>query len=112
MDIKPTNLTLLLLLTAALMEAAGDAAVRLGLHASTTIARLTLFAIGAVTLFAYGYLVNASPWDFGRLLGVYIVLFFVVAQIIAWIVFHERPSTTLVIGGAFIIAGGIIISYP
>ena len=112
MDIKQTNLTLLLLLTAALMEAAGDAAVRLGLHASTTIARLALFVIGGVTLFAYGYLVNASSWDFGRLLGVYVVFFFVVAQITSWIVFHQRPGTTLMIGGAFIIAGGIIISYP
>jgi drug/metabolite transporter superfamily protein YnfA len=112
MDIKQTNLTLFLLLTAALLEALGDAIVRLGLHASTAILRLALFLLGAVVLFMYGYVVNAPAWDFGRLLGVYVVFFFVVAQIISWAVFHQRPSTTLLIGGAFIIAGGIIISYP
>jgi drug/metabolite transporter superfamily protein YnfA len=112
MDIKPTNLTLLVLFASAVLEAGGDAVVRLGLHASTVLARTTLFFIGAVALFAYGYLVNAAPWDFGRLLGVYLVFFFVVAQLISWLVFHQRPNTTILIGGAFIIAGGIIISYP
>lgn len=112
MDIKQTNLTLVLLLTAAFLEAMGDAVVRLGLHASTATMRLALFALGAVILFSYGYVVNAPAWDFGRLLGVYVVFFFVVAQIISWAVFHQRPSATLFIGGAFIIAGGIIISYP
>ena len=112
MDIKQTNLTLVLLLTAALLEAVGDALVRLGLHASTAIMRLALFALGALMLFSYGYIVNAPAWDFGRLLGLYVVFFFIVAQIISWTVFHQRPGTTLLIGGAFIIAGGIIISYP
>ncbi len=111
MDIKQTNVTLALLLTAALLEAAGDAAVRLGLHASNTLTRTAMFVIGAGVLFAYAYVVNAPPWDFGRLLGVYVVFFFVVAQIVSWIIFHQRPSNTVLIGGAFIITGGIIISY-
>ena len=34
--------------------------------------------MGGLVLFSYGYLVNSPPWDFGRLLGVYIVCFFVV----------------------------------
>jgi len=112
MDIKQINSTLLLLLTAALLEASGDAVVRLGLHASTTLVRMALFVIGGVILFSYGYAVNAPPWDFGRLLGVYVVFFFLIAQLISWIVFHQRPSTAVLVGGAFIVAGGIIISYP
>jgi small multidrug resistance family-3 protein len=112
MDIKQTNLMLVLLFTAAVLEAGGDALVRLGLHASTIAVRMALFALGAVILFSYGYVVNAPPWDFGRLLGIYVVFFFVVAQLISWIVFHQRPSTAVLVGGAFIIAGGIIISYP
>jgi drug/metabolite transporter superfamily protein YnfA len=112
MDIKQGNLTLVLLFTAALLEAGGDAVVRLGLQASTTLARAALFLIGAVVLFAYGYVVNGTSWDFGRLLGVYVVFFFIVAQLISWIVFHQRPSTAILVGGAFIVAGGIIISYP
>jgi len=48
-------------------------------------------------LFAYGGVVNA-PWDFGRLLGVYVVFFFVVAQAIAWAVFGQVPSPRLLLG--------------
>ena len=72
---------------------------------------MVLFAVGALVLFSYGYVVNAPSWDFGRLLGIYVVFFFVVAQLISWIVFHQRPSTGVLIGGAFIIIGGVIISY-
>jgi len=103
------NVTLLLLF-AALLEAGGDALVRAGLQASTNSVRAGLFVIGGLVLFSYGYVVNAQPWEFGRLLGVYVVFFFVVAQLISWIIFHQRPSTALLIGGAFIVAGGIIIS--
>ena len=105
------KITLLLLFTAALLEAGGDALVRAGLHTSGTIPRILLFLAGGLALFTYGYTVNIQPWNFGRLLGVYVVFFFLVAQLISWIMFHERPSTALAIGGAFIVAGGIIISY-
>ena len=109
MDIKQMNL-MLMLLFAALLEAGGDALVRAGLQAPTNGVRAGLFVIGGLVLFLYGYVVNAQPWDFGRLLGVYVVFFFVVAQLISWIIFHQRPSTALLIGGAFIVTGGIIIS--
>lgn len=65
---------------------------------------------GAAALFGYGYIVNAPPWDFGRLLGVYIVLFFVTAQTIAWVAFGQRPSGAFWLGGAFIVTGGLIIA--
>src|SRR5215831_20899852 len=110
MDIKQTNLTLVLLLRAALMEAGGDALVRLGLHASSTLARMGLFIIGAVVLFSYGYLVNSPPWDFGRLLGVYVVFFFVVAQVISAVFFKQPPGFAVILGGAFVIIGGLIMS--
>src|SRR6266571_5883132 len=111
MNGKQIITTLLVLLSAALLEAGGDAVVRLGLRASTTFVRASLFLIGGLVLFAYGYVVNAPPWDFGRLLGVYVVFFFVVAQLISWLVFHQRPNTAVLIGGSLIIAGGVIISY-
>jgi small multidrug resistance family-3 protein len=66
--------------------------------------------LGAVILFGYGYLVNAPDWDFGRLLGVYVVFFFVIAQLISWSVFAQRPTTPILLGGACIVAGGLIIS--
>ena len=110
MDIKQMNLTLLLLFVAALLEAGGDALVRAGFQASTNGVRAGLFVTGGLALFSYAYVVNAQPWDFGRLLGVYVVFFFAVAQLLSWIIFHQRPSAALLIGGAFIVAGGIIIS--
>jgi drug/metabolite transporter superfamily protein YnfA len=110
-NIKQMNMTLLVLLAAAVLEAGGDALVRMGLGAPTPVTRAVFFLIGALVLFSYGYVVNAPSWDFGRLLGVYVVFFFVVAQLISWLVFHKPPSRTVLIGGGFIVAGGAIISY-
>jgi len=92
------------------MEAGGDALVRSGIHASAAPARALLWLAGALSLFAYGYVVNAPPWDFGRLLGVYVVLFFLVAQAISWITFHQRPDRSLLLGGCFLIVGGLIMA--
>src|SRR5262249_33731473 len=86
------NMTLLLLFTAALLEAGGDALVRKGLHAPAPLSKLIFFVTGALVLFSYGYLVNAPSWNFGRLLGVYVVFFFVVAQLISWIIFRQPPD--------------------
>jgi small multidrug resistance family-3 protein len=104
-------LALLILLAAAVLEAGGDAIVRSGLHASGGLRRGAYFLTGGAVLFAYGVLVNAPPWDFGRLLGLYVVFFFVVAQLIAWLVFQQPPSQGVLLGGAFIVAGGLIISF-
>jgi len=103
-------LSLLILLVAALLEAGGDAIVRYGLKAPTSFSRIGFFLVGAFVLFAYGYIVNAPPWDFGKLLGVYVVFFFIAAQLISFFLFHTRPSISTLIGGAFIVVGGVIIS--
>jgi small multidrug resistance family-3 protein len=100
-----------LLLLAAGLEAGGDALVRVGLHSPSMATRVGLFAAGAVVLFAYGVAVNAPPWDFGKLLGVYVTLFFVVAQIINLLVFHVRPDLPIFVGGALIVAGGLLITF-
>ena len=107
-----TNLRLVLLpiLLAALLEAGGDALIRLGLRSAAAPPRLMFFLAGAVVLFGCRWLVNAPSWDFGRLIGVYIVCFFVVAQVISWLVFHHKPSHAILIGGAFISLGGLIIA--
>lgn len=96
---------------AALFEAGGDALVRLGLHASPTGKRVLFLAAGGLVLFGYGCLVNAPPWDFGRLLGVYVVLFFLIAQVIGWLVFGQAPTRNILMGGLFIVIGGAIISW-
>ena len=105
-----TPITLLILFVAALLEAGGDAVVRKGLHAETSTYRLGLFLIGSAVLFAYGYVVNSPPWDFGKLLGVYVVFFFIAAQLISYFVFDSPPSRPVVIGGLFLVIGGAIMS--
>jgi len=101
---------LLILLAAAVLEAGGDALVRSGIHASASSTRALFWFAGALVLFAYGYVVNAPPWDFGRLLGIYVVFFFVVAQVISWAAFHQKPDRYVLIGGFFVILGGLIVS--
>lgn len=99
--------TLLLLVISALLEVGGDALFRSGMRQH----RLVLMLLGAMALALYGYAVNAPPWDFGRLMGVYIALFFVISQLTSWLVFHQKPGGGILLGGAFIIAGGFIIAF-
>ncbi len=100
----------LILFVASVLEAGGDALVRTALKSSQMAARIALFVGGAVVLFLYGYVVNAPPWDFGKLLGLYVVFFFVSAQLISWFVFHQAPSRGVWVGGALIVGGGLVIA--
>jgi small multidrug resistance family-3 protein len=101
--------TLMLLLLAALLEAGGDALVRSGLRGLAGN-RLVWLAAGGVVLFAYGCAVNTPAWDFGRLLGIYVVFFFVVAQAISWVAFRQKPDGGIWAGGALIVLGGIVMT--
>jgi drug/metabolite transporter superfamily protein YnfA len=94
----------IVLTLAAGLEVGGDALVRIGLGG-----RAAAMAAGAVTLFAYGILVNKSGLDFNRLMGVYIAIFFVVSQVISFIVFKQIPDGRILLGGGFIVAGGLLI---
>jgi uncharacterized membrane protein len=95
----------LLLALAALLEAGGDAAIRIGLRGGKWG-----FLIGPLALVAYGFVVNAGRWDFSRLMGVYIVFFFVVAQSLAVLFFRERLQLPTLVGGGLIVLGGIVLS--
>ena len=99
-----------LLLLSAVLEAGGDALVRHGLHGASAWTRVAFLAVGGVVLFAYGVTVNTPSWDFGRLLGVYVTLFFLVAQAINWMAFGVPPTMPIVVGGALIAAGGFVIT--
>jgi hypothetical protein len=118
MNIQPSgwlqlnrNTTIMVLLFAAALEAGGDAFIRVGLHTNAAWHRYAMFAAAAVVLFAYGLAVNAPPWDFGKLLGLYVVFFFIIAQLISWLFFKQTPSPMVIIGGSLIVAGGIVISF-
>lgn len=106
---KP-GVALLILLAAAVLEAGGDAIVRRGLHHDGQAARLGLILLGGLVLTVYGVTVNLPPWDFGRLLGIYVTLFFLVAQIINGVVFGVAPSLPILVGGLLIVSGGLIMT--
>jgi small multidrug resistance family-3 protein len=96
--------TVAVLVLAALLEISGDAFIRIGLGR-----RYALAVLGALMLVAYGVVVNQSRLDFGRLMGAYIAVFFVVSQIVAFIIFKSVPELKVVSSGLLIIAGGAVI---
>jgi drug/metabolite transporter superfamily protein YnfA len=98
--------TLIALVAAAALEIAGDAAIRHGLLRSAPY----WLVLGALTLVTYGLVVNTNRLiDFGRLMGLYIAVFFVVSQVLSFAFFGERPSPSVLLGGALIVAGGVVI---
>lgn len=97
---------ILLLLVAAMLEVLGDAFIRRGLRGPSAWALLA----GAGLLVAYGITVNLPRWDFGRLLGIYIAAFFLIAQLTSVALFHERLKLPIVIGGLLIVSGGAVIA--
>jgi small multidrug resistance family-3 protein len=99
------------LIVATTLEAFGDATVRKGLGAATLSSRLGLFLAGAVLLFGYGLSLNLAPAEFGRVVGLYIATLFVVWQIVNFLVFHSLPSLPVLMGGALIILGGLIVTF-
>jgi drug/metabolite transporter superfamily protein YnfA len=105
-------LILMFLVLAATLEAGGDALARTALHSQAVpLVRLGIFAAAALVLFVYGVTVNLPPWDFGRLLGVYVSLFFVVAQVINFFAFGTKPALPIIAGGAMILAGGMLMTF-
>ena len=97
-------MTLIYLTLAAALEVSGDFLMRVGLGG-----RPWGLVAGTLVLAAYGMLVNQPAWGFGRTLGLYIAVFFIVSQVTALLAAGERPSLSLAIGGAFIVLGGAII---
>ena len=95
---------------AATLEVLGDSYFSSGLK-STGMPRVQWFLLGTVVLAFYGLFVNLPQWDFGKLLGVYVALFFVVAQIVAKVRFGQTPSTPILAGGALIVLGGLVITF-
>ena len=96
--------TLAILILAAALEVGGDALVRIGLRGPAY-----WMAAGALVLFAYGILVNQSGVDFNRLMGIYIAVFFVVSQVISFLFFKQIPDDRILLGGGFIVTGGLLI---
>ena len=92
---------------AAVLEVGGDAAIRRGFTGSGWPWTL----VGVVALAGYGCFVNyQTSVSFGRLLGAYVALFFVVSQAYSvWWLGEKMPRPRWV-GGALIVVGGVVIT--
>ena len=95
---------------AAYLEVQGDACFQSGLYRSSGANRLGWFLGGTVVLVCYSLFLNSSKVDFGKLLGVYVLLFFVVDRIVAKLQFHQSPGKPTYVGGAFIVIGGLVMT--
>ncbi|MGB6449371.1 MAG: hypothetical protein WBE92_01320 [Steroidobacteraceae bacterium] len=100
-----------LLLVATLLEASGDAVVRVAIYGQPTPLRPLLFLAGAVLLLGYGSFLNVAPLNFGRVVGLYIATLFVVWQVINYLAFRSLPNLPICVGGLLVIAGGAIITF-
>lgn len=96
---------------AAFLEVSGDACFQTGLYRAPATTRALWFLAATLILGVYGLFVNLPQWDFGKLLGMYVVLFFLIAQIVAKVRFHQSPTTPIWAGGALIVAGGLVITF-
>jgi hypothetical protein len=101
----------LLLLIATTLEVSGDAAVRLAIYNHAGISRVALVLAAAAFLLGYGTFLNTAPVTFGRIVGLYIATLFVVWQIINFLVFRSLPGLPVWLGGALVVAGGLIVTF-
>jgi hypothetical protein len=101
---------LLLLLMATALEVSGDAIVRMAIYNHVGLIRIGLFLAGAALLLGYGSFLNLAPMEFGRVAGLYIATLFVVWQIVNFVAFRTLPTIPIMVGGAFVIVGGAIIT--
>ena len=99
------------LVIAAILESFGDSCFQAALYHSTGMSSAAAAVSGAVVLIGYGLMVNLPQWDFGRLIGVYVAIFFVSAQVINRVRFGHAPTLPIYAGGTLIVAGGLLMTY-
>jgi small multidrug resistance family-3 protein len=101
--------TFLFVLLATILEATGDAVVRIALHGNSMPTRIGLYAIGAIALTLYGTSLNLAPVEFAQVTGIYIATLFVVFQITNYVFFRTVPTVPVVVGGGLIVIGGLVV---
>ena len=103
--IKMTTIAWFIFIAAAILEVAGDAIIRKGLHGNV----MWFIAAGFLMLGGYGLVVNTVKWDFSRLLGVYVAVFAAVSILAGRFVFKETIPASTWMGLAIIVIGGTVI---
>jgi drug/metabolite transporter superfamily protein YnfA len=95
------------MLLAATFEVGGDALIRSGLRDRGW----AFVVMGAVTLSAYGIVVNLLPIDFSKLLATYVAFFAIVSVLFGKLVFSDAVPSTTWIGLLVILAGSAIVQF-
>jgi len=101
---------ILFVLAATVLEAAGDAIVRIALHHQSLSARIGLFLAGYTLLALYGTSLNLAPIEFAAVTGLYVATLFVVFQIANFVFFDTLPTPSVLVGGTFIVIGGLTVA--
>ena len=99
-------------IVATIFEAVGDAVMRIALQSQYALpGRIALFALASLLLAMYGLFLNLAPVDFATVTGIYLASLFITFQIVNYLFFRHSPSSGVLLGGAFIVAGAAIIYY-
>jgi hypothetical protein len=98
-------------LLATILEVIGDAIIRVSIYKHTGSIRIGLMIAGGVLLFGYGTSLNLAPVEFAQVVGLYIATLFVVWQTINYFTFHTVPTLPIIIGGALIVTGGLLVTF-
>jgi small multidrug resistance family-3 protein len=61
-------------------------------------------------LTGYGTSLNLAPVEFATVTGIYVATLFVVFQITNYVIFHAAPTPSVLVGGALIVCGGLVIA--
>jgi len=99
------------LIVATALEVSGDAIIRKTIYEHTGVARISFGLIGTLLLFGYGFFLNLAPVEFGKVVGLYIATLFIMWQVISYITFKSIPTLPVIIGGLFVVSGGLIITF-
>jgi small multidrug resistance family-3 protein len=111
MTIQTRLIVIGLLILATSLEVTGDALVRIGIGRNVADVKGAYFLAGAALLFGYGFTLNTAPLEFHKVVGIYIAILFIVWQIISFLVFRSTPTVPILVGGALIVAGGLIVAF-
>ena len=101
----------LFVFAATVLEAAGDAIVRIALHHQSLSTRIGLFLLGYILLALYGTSLNLAPVDFAAVTGLYLATLVVAFQAANYVFFQRTPTPAVIVGGSLIVIGGLIIYF-
>lgn len=111
MNISQNLPALVFLLVATTLEVSGDAIVRLAIYNHAGLVRIPFVLAGAILLLGYGTSLNLAPFEFRHVVGLYLATLFVVWQCINFIFFRTSPNLPILVGGAFIVIGGLLVTF-